>query len=377
MKIVCAPDSFKESLTARQFIDLLTVAAQEIFPGCQVVGLPMADGGEGTRAALSAALPGWEVSLPVRDPLGRTVMAQYSRLAGDIAIIETAAAIGLPLLAPSERDPLQASSFGAGQMLRHALEQGCRRVYLTVGGSATNDGGSGALAALGARFFDQEGNSLSPSGANLAAVHALDLSGLFSMAGAELTVLCDVDNPLLGASGATLVYGRQKGGDAATLAQLEAGMSNYAAVVSRTLGQDLSAEAGMGAAGGLSWALAAFCRANLQPGAEAVMELIGFDRQLRDADLVITGEGRLDGQTANGKVIYAVCRRCQAQGIPVVAIVGSLAAEAGDTAGWGLRSVMPLVSRPMPLSEALEQAPALFADAARRTLSMLRVGMEL
>ena len=378
MKIVFAPDSFKGSLSALEITRLLEEVAGRHFPGCERVSVPVADGGEGTVDALVAACGGREDSCVVTSPLGTPVLARYGMLADGTAVIEMAQASGLPLVG-SRPDPLRASSYGTGELVVHALDAGVDKLLIGIGGSATNDGGMGMLAALGARFEDDKGQSLRGSGADLCRVSRVDLSGLHpKLAHAQITVICDVTNPLLGTTGATAVYGPQKGVTPALAAMLEKGMKRYAKLLSAAVNREIADIPSAGAAGGMGAALGGVLGAKLRPGIDAVLEAAHFDALLAGCDLVVTGEGRLDGQSVRfGKVPTGVARRCAALDIPVIAIVGGIGEGAGAYYDLGLVSIVTTVSGIMPMSRAMAQARMLYIDAAERAFRLVRIGMQI
>lgn len=376
MRFLFAPDSFKGSLTAGEICRLLEQQARLAFPHCQTLSLPMADGGEGTMEILTQISGGSYVELPVRGPLFESRQARYALLPDGTALIEMAAASGLPLVPPDQRNPARTTTYGTGQLIRAALDRGCRTLVVGVGGSATNDCGMGALAALGVRFLDKAGAPLDPVGGNLGLVEQIDLSGLHPAARtAHLTIMCDIDNPLLGNRGATRVFGPQKGGTPAQLDALEAGMAHFAALLRDTLGTDVANLPGAGAAGGLSAGLLAVLGGRLQSGIQTVLEISRFKQHLSGVDLVITGEGRVDGQSAGGKVLWGVGSACQQAGVPAIALTGGLGDGAQAVESCGIRCVIPIVDRPMPLEQAMEQAPALLSAAARRLFTLLKLGM--
>ena len=377
MKLLFASDSFKGSLDSARTAVLLERAAHAVFGACSVRRVVMADGGEGTVDAVLAASRGERVTARVHDPLLRTIEADYGMTDGT-AIIETAAASGLTLLQTEERDPLRTTTFGTGELIRDALAHGARRICVAIGGSATNDGGMGCMRALGVRFLDETGRELSGCGADLARVARIDLTGLDEhLRATPLTVMCDVDNPLCGARGATRVFGAQKGATAAMLDELEAGMQNYRRVILRTLGVDCDAIPGAGAAGGLGAALRVFLGAELRSGAQTVLDLARFDELLEGADLVVTGEGCADGQSCCGKVICAVGERAMRRGVPVLALCGSLGEGCEALFDHGVTSLMTTVDAPMPLDEAMARAEELYERAAVRMFRTVRAGMGL
>lgn len=377
MKILLASDSFKGSLTSQRIVQLLEKAVGQVFPQAVTEGMLVADGGEGTMEAIVAELKGSVRTVEVRGPMGTPVQASYGLLPGGRAIIEMAQASGLPLVRAEQRNPMQATSYGTGQLIRDALERGIRDITIAVGGSATNDGGMGALAALGVRFLDEQGAPLEGCGADLARVQTIDLSGLHPAAQTAFTVMCDVTNPLLGPSGASHTFGPQKGADPAMVEQLERGMSRYAALAEQVTGVSAAFQPGAGAAGGLGFALMAFLGAQRRPGIETVLDLIHFDQKLEGADLVITGEGRMDWQSSFGKVPAGVGERCKRAGVPAVAIVGGLLAGYEEIYRHGICSVETTVSGVMSLENAIAHSEDLYLDAACRLLRSIRCGMEL
>lgn len=373
-RFLFACDSFKGTLSSARTAELLAEVAERHFPGCGWAAVPMADGGEGTVDAVVAATGGEVVTARVDGPLGDPVQAAYGMLPDGGAVIEMAAASGLPLVAGRE-DVLAASTLGTGQLVSDALDRGARGVALAIGGSATNDGGSGFLVALGARLRDARGEGLAPCAANLGRVAAVDLSGLDPrLAAAGLTVMCDVDNPLLGEQGATRVFGPQKGANPEVVERVEAGMAVYARALSEACGRDVAPVPGAGAAGGLGAACLAVGAA-LRPGIDTVLDLVGFDGLLRGADLVVTGEGRLDAQTAHGKVVSGVAAASRRAGVPCVAVAGSVdeGYRPGDIPG--LVAAVSCVTRLEPLERVLAQADGNFASAAERLFSLLAVDL--
>lgn len=371
-------DSFKGSLTSEDTARLLTQAARSVFPDCACEGVPVADGGEGTAYAVAKAEGGSMRTVTVNDPLFRPVEASYAILPGDRAVIEMAAASGLPLLQPAERDPLRTTTYGTGELIRDALEQGYTDIAVAIGGSATNDGGIGCLRALGARLLDKDGNELEGRGEDLQRLASLDLAGLDPrLQNASLTVMCDVQNVLCGPDGATFTFGPQKGANTAKLAFLEEGMLRYQALLKETCGKDCALLPGTGAAGGLGAALSVVLGGTLRSGICTVLDLIHFKERLEGTDLVITGEGRTDWQSAQGKVMAGVGEAAAAAGIPVVGICGGLGKGAMDILDHGISSLMTTVNAPMTLDEAIGRASELYLDAARRTFLMLKAGMQL
>lgn len=378
MRFLFASDSFKGTITSEQSIRLLTEAANKVFPGCETVGVPVADGGEGTVEAVIKATKGRWRRLMVHGPLMEEVESFYGIFHEDSAVIEMAAASGLPMVPPEKRNPLHTTTYGTGELIRDALEQGVRKLTIAIGGSATNDGGMGAMRALGIRFLDGKGKELTGVGSDLARVVDIDVSGLYpAVREAQITVMCDVKNPLTGPDGATYTFGMQKGGTPEILDQLEEGMKNYAAVMRERMGIHVEEQAGAGAAGGLGAALCGFLNASLKSGIDAVLDLIDFDSLLEGTDLVVTGEGRIDWQSAYGKVPSGIGKRCKARGIPVVALVGGMGREAEKIFEFGIDSILPTINGVMDIREACDRAEELYADAAERMFRMVRIGMEM
>lgn len=364
MKIVVACDSFKGSLPSAEVNRAVAAGLTDASADVIVEEIAVADGGEGTVDALVAATGGTLCHVEVDGPTGSRVTATYG-IAGDgtTAVIEMAAASGLTLVDRQLRNPLVASSWGTGQMILDAIARGCTTIIMGIGGSATVDGGAGLLAVLGAGFYDACGDAISrPRGADLARIAAIDASGLSDAVGStRFVVACDVDNPLYGPRGAAKVFGPQKGASPADVELLEAGMRRYAGVVASTLGADFASVAGAGAAGGVGFAMKAFLHAGLTSGIDTVLDAAGFDSRIDGADVVITGEGRLDRQTLMGKTPHGVARRASAKGIPVVGIAGSVEA-AGELTAGGFDAVFPITAGPCTLADAMQ------ADVARANL---------
>lgn len=359
-KIVVASDSFKGSLSSLEVADAAAKAINECMPGCRVEKVEVADGGEGTMEALHRTLGGVKVAVEVCDPLGRAITASYVKLAdGVTAVLEMAVASGLPLLAPQERNPMKTSTYGTGQLIADALRKGCRKFLIGIGGSATNDAGMGMLEALGVRFLDVEGNLLHGSGESLEKVEDIDLSGVCAgLAESEFIIACDVDAPLYGPKGAACVFAPQKGADAEMVTMLNDGLEHFSSVVKRVTGKDVSDIPGAGAAGGLGGGFVAFLHARLERGIEMVLDAISFDERIRGASLIITGEGRVDFQTLTGKTPYGILKRARRQGIPVVAIGGSVALGEIEASEAGFAGVYAVTPSDMPLEEAMKPETA-------------------
>ncbi|MDO5408197.1 MAG: glycerate kinase [Eubacteriales bacterium] len=378
MKLLFASDSFKGTLSSEQIIRLLTESAKRIFPECDILGVPVADGGEGTVDAVISVTGGRMRTIEVHGPLMETQVASYGIFNGDSAIIEMAAASGLPLVKEKDRNPLFTTTYGTGELIRDALEQGCRKLSIALGGSATNDGGMGAMRALGVRFLDAKGHELEGRGVDLGKVETIDVSGLHAgVRESEITVMCDVNNPLTGSDGATYTFGKQKGATEEVQKQLEHGMIRYASVMNACLGTQIDSLPGSGAAGGLGAALCGFLHAELKSGIETVLDLMEFDKLLESTDLVVTGEGRIDWQSAFGKVPSGVGRRCRAKQIPVIAIVGGIGKGAENIYEYGVDSIISTINGAMSLEEACLRAEELYSNAADRAFRLVRAGMRI
>lgn len=369
MRVVVAPDKFKGSLDAAAVAAALAEGWHEIDPHAEIVAVPMADGGDGTVEAFLAG--GAQArTVRVRGPLGAPVDATYAR-DGDLAVVEMAAASGLALLGAS-LDARHATTYGTGELLRDALEGGARRIVLGIGGSATTDGGAGALAALGARFLDARGAVLDPAPASLADVASVDLGPLDARArDVDLAIACDVDNPLLGRHGAAAIYGPQKGASPDDVRFLDAVLARFAQALVTATGRDLRAVPGAGAAGGLGWALATACGARLERGVTLVAGVRGLAAALRGAAWCLTGEGKIDDQTLRGKVVDGVADLARAAGVPVIAFGGSVEADAERALrARGVRCVS-IVPGPIALETAMRDAAQNLRAAAARTAALL------
>ena len=367
MKIVIAPDSFKESLSAAGVASALARGLRQALPTAEILECPLGDGGEGTLDAVLAATGGEVREARVTGPLGEPVTARWGWLAEQrTAFVEMASASGLELVPKARRDVRVATSHGTGELLRAALDAGAERLVLAIGGSATNDSGAGVLQALGVRLLDGQGQALAPGGAALASLASLDLTDLHPrLAAVEVVIAADVDNPLCGPQGASQIFGPQKGASPEQVRELDAALAHFATVTAATLGRDVSEQPGAGAAGGVGFAALAFLQATFRPGIEVVAELVGLEEALQDADLAVTGEGRLDGQTLRGKTPAGVLRLAQRHGVPVVAVAGSLGEGYDALYQQGLAAAFSLVPGPLSLEEALAQAEGLLERTAR------------
>lgn len=378
MKFLFASDSFKGTLSSQKTAELLTQAAREIFPDCQCDSIVVADGGEGTTAAVLAATNGKNLPVQVHGPLWEDIISNYGMLDETRAVMEMAAASGLPLVPEEKRDPRYTTSYGTGEMIADALRRGFRDISIAIGGSATNDGGIGCIRALGGKFLDENNQELKGCGEDLVKIRKIDLSGLNPLIKeCKFTVMCDVTNPLCGKDGATYTFGRQKGATPEIQNELEAGMCNYRDIIKEQFDLDMDTIPGSGAAGGLGTALMVFLNGTLKSGIETVLDLVDFDEHLKDVDIVVTGEGATDWQSVFGKVMQGVGVHCKKHHIPAVAIVGSMGTGAEDIFDYGIESIITTVNGIMPLSDALDHAEDLYLGAARRLFKLLKAGMQI
>lgn len=379
MRLLIAPQEFKGSLSAAEAAAAIAAGLRSALPDAELDLAPMADGGPGTVEALVAAGGGRRLTTAVADPLGRPVEAAWGLLQdGPTAVIEMAAASGLVLLRPEERDARRTSTYGTGQLVAAAMEAGCQRLVIGLGGSATNDGGAGMAQALGARLTDEEGRDLPRGGAALARLARIDVSALDSrLRGCHVLGATDVTNPLCGPHGASAVYGPQKGASPADVEELDAALAHYAAVIERDLGRRVAEAPGAGAAGGIGAGLIAFLDAELRPGADLVAEVVGLEKRIAAADLVVTGEGRLDAQTAYGKTVATVARLAQGQARAVVALAGRVDDARAACSALGLEAALAIAPGPTPEAEAMARASELLAAAAESLGRSLREGRSL
>ncbi|ELY2492334.1 glycerate kinase [Cronobacter sakazakii] len=374
-KIVIAPDSFKESLSAMDVAKAIEAGFREIYPQAHYVCVPMADGGEGTVEAMVAATGGQIITTPVTAPLGNKVDGFFGLLGdGETAVVEMAAASGLHLVPTAQRDPRITTSYGTGELILAALERGVKAIIIGIGGSATNDGGAGMMQALGARFFDGEGRELAPGGAALARLERLDLSALDPrLAQVSVTAACDVDNPLCGEKGASAVFGPQKGATPAMVTELDAALRRFGEQLEAATGKAIISAPAAGAAGGMGAALLGMLNAELRPGIEIVIESLGLAQAVRDADLVITGEGRLDSQSIHGKTPVGVARVAKQFQRPVVAIAGSLTPDYQIVHEHGIDAAFSVIDRIVTLQEALDDAERNLRVTARNVAALWRL----
>jgi glycerate kinase len=368
MNILIAPDSFKDCLSAKEVALNIEAGIRRIMPAANIKILPMADGGEGTVEALVDATGGKIISAMVHDPLMRKINSFFGVL-GDkkTAVVEMAAASGIELLKENERNPWTTSTYGTGELIGHALDMNCEKLVIGVGGSSTNDAGTGMAQALGVRFVDNAGREVPGSGGNLNRIADIDMSGLDKRIGrCRILVACDVDNPFYGPGGAALTYAPQKGADAAMAKKLDNNMRYLADKISEILDINIQNIKGAGAAGGLAGGLMAFLKAELKPGFEVIKDIINLEKEIRKADIVITGEGRMDYQTQFGKVPFGIARIAARHKKPVIAITGSLGDKADELYKKDFTGIFPLAENPRDTDKALKEAGILLQNTAER-----------
>ena len=371
--ILIAPDSFKDCLSAKEVAEALRAGILDYLPDASVQTVPLADGGEGTVQALVDATGGEHVQVKVLDPLLRPVFSSYG-ITGDgrTAVIEMAAASGIELLTPEERNPWITSTYGTGQLILDALERGCRRIIVGIGGSATNDGGAGMAAALGVRFIGKDGIPCPEGGGGLENLHRIDTEGVDPRIGdSEILVACDVTNPLTGPEGASVTYGPQKGADPVMVERLDHHLANFARLIREQLKKEVAEVPGSGAAGGLGAGLMAFAGARLVNGFSLIAETVELEKRIRTADLVITGEGRMDEQTSYGKTPFGVASMAKQMGKKVIGVAGSLEPGAGILYRHGFDLLMPIQEKPVDLADALSHAPEMLRRTGERIARML------
>lgn len=377
MKIVVAPDSFKGTMSAVEVANIICETGKKEYQNLEFVSLPVGDGGEGTMECLIAACNGKKGSLMVEGPLGEQVEAHYGILPDQTVIFEMAEASGLNLLRPEQYNPMKTSTYGTGQLLQYAMKQGLSKMILCIGGSATNDGGMGALQALGIKFFDQYQQELRGCGENLIKIESIDRSDfVMNNVDFQLTILCDVVNPFTGENGATMIYGPQKGATSAMVQELEAGMIHFQKLLSKMVGGDYLILPGTGAAGGLGGALQVFCKGTLTSGIDAVLEQTGFEQLIQDADAVITGEGKVDYQTLNGKVVYGVLKRCKAQNVPVYVLAGTAGEGASRLLEEGVAAMEFCSNSTFTIEKSLKYPKIALVEATERILDKLNHSLQ-
>ena len=371
-KCVVVSDSFKGTVSSREICAIAQQVIPRHFPACEVVCIPVADGGEGTVDCFVQAMGAQRVGVTVTNALGEKSAAAYARL-GELAIIEMAAAAGLPQVG-ALRCPGTATTYGVGELIAHAVHSGCKRILLGLGGSATNDGGCGCAAALGVGFLDADGQSFVPVGDTLGRIARIDTAKADELLrSVEITVMCDVTNPLYGPTGAAYVFAPQKGADAEKVKSLDAGLRHFGDVIRSQYGLDVSAMPGAGAAGGMGAGCVALLGGTIQSGIDAVLDVTGFDRQLEGADLVITGEGRIDSQSADGKVISGVARRTRAKGVPLIAIAGGIADSAGAVYDIGVSAMFSTDRAALPVDMLGARSPGDYEATLSDIMSLIAI----
>jgi glycerate kinase len=377
MKIVIAPDSFKGNLTAKQVADAIEIGINRVIPDAEIVKIPMADGGEGTVQALVDATDGEIIIAEVSDPLGNRIKAEFGIL-GDsqkTAVIEMASASGLPLVPRDKRNPMLTTTYGTGELIRIALDKGCRKLIVGIGGSATVDGGAGMAQALGVRLLDKNGNEIPKGGGGLEHLDHIDTTSLDPRITETTTIVaCDVDNPLVGPRGAPEVFGPQKGATPEMVKILDKFLDRYADIIKSDLGIDIKNIPGAGAAGGLGAGLMAFLGAQLRSGIDIVIDASELEKHIKDTDIVITGEGKIDRQTIYGKTPIGVARTAKKYGIPVIAFAGNIGSDSHVVYDNGIDALMSIISYPMTLDTAMERSKELLADSAERAIRLVNIG---
>jgi glycerate 2-kinase len=378
MKILIAPDSFKGSASSITAAEAIGKGVHLVFPDAELIEIPVADGGEGTVEALTDSLKGQIVRKKVKGPLGDIVDAEYGILPGYIAVIEMASASGLPLIPENKRNPLISSTYGTGQLILDAMDKGCVEIILGIGGSATNDGGTGMARALGYSFLDSLGKELPEGGGFLIDMADIDDTGIDErIKETKFLVACDVTNPLTGPEGASYIYGAQKGASMEDIEHLDNSLGRLAEIIGNKYSRFKKNIPGAGAAGGLGYGLMEFCDGELKSGIEIVLDLINFDSYLEGVDLVISGEGRIDGQSVYGKVPVGIAGRAKKRNIPVLVVVGDIGSKVDAVYDHGIDAVMSSVNKAMSLDEAMSRAYELLIDSSSRAMRMIKIGMEL
>lgn len=371
MNIVVAPDSFKECLSSKKVAHAISRGILKVMPNAEVFEIPISDGGEGLLETILSNTEGRLVSIEVMNPVFSPIKATYGVLKDNkTAIIEMAKASGLELITEEEKNPLVTTTYGTGQLIKDALDNGCTKIIIGIGGSATNDGGVGLVKALGGKFLNIKGEELTEGGGMLNQLHQIDISNLDKrILDCEILVACDVSNPLIGANGASWVYGKQKGGADRDLELLDKNLSHYAAIIKRDLGLDISEVPGSGAAGGTGAALMAFLKADLVNGIELILKTIEIEEYIKKADIVLTGEGKIDEQTLNGKTIMGIAAMAKKHNVPVIVLTGKVGEKIEGIYKMGVCGIYSIVNQPMKLSEAISDADSLIEEC---TMNIMR-----
>ncbi len=371
-KIVLIPDSFKGTMSSAEICDIMKGQIDRHFPGCEVVNIPVADGGEGSVDAFLTALGGEKVWLEVKNPYFEPMQSFFGLIDnGKTAVVEMASCAGLPLV-EGRRDPTRTTTFGVGQLILAAAKRGVSKIVVGLGGSSTNDGGCGAAAAVGVKFLDKDGASFVPTGGTLNEIERIDISGRSPLLnGIEIVTMCDIDNPMYGETGAAYIFGPQKGADEAMVRFLDNGLRHLGEVIKKDLGRDLTAVPGGGAAGAMGVGMMAFFDSALQMGIETVLDTVAFDKIIGDADMIFTGEGKIDSQSLRGKVVIGVARRAKKQGVPVIAVVGGSELEMGAAYEEGVKAIFTINRLPQDLSVSRYQSKENLAFVMDNILRLL------
>ncbi|MFA9398234.1 MAG: glycerate kinase [Clostridiaceae bacterium] len=373
MKIIIAPDSFKGSLSAKEVADNVEIGIRRVLEKVEIVKVPMADGGEGTVQSLVDSTNGRIIELIVTGPIFKKVNSFYGILGdGKTAIIEMASASGLPLLNDEEKNPMNTTTYGTGELIKDALDKGCRKIIIGIGGSATNDGGVGMLAALGIQFLDENSKEIKPIGGELNKISSINMDKVDKRINeCEFISACDVDNPLVGKNGASYIFAPQKGATEAQVKTLDANLNHYADIIEKTLNISVANYKGAGAAGGLGAGILAFLNGNMQKGIDIVIQTTNLEEKIKDADLIITGEGMIDYQTQFGKTPYGVCLLGKRYNIPVIAIAGGLGKKYRELYDLGFKSIFSIVDKPMKLEDSIKNSDRLIQDVSERIMRII------
>lgn len=378
MKIVIAPDSFKGSCTSIEAATYIKKGVMKVFPDADITTISVADGGEGTVETILQSIQGEMIYEDVTGPLGDTITASYAILKNSTAVIEMASASGIVLVPEDKKDVLNATTRGTGELIKSAMDRGCKKIIIGIGGSATNDGGVGMAQALGYSFIDKDGNELNPGGGNLADLVKITMDKIDKrLHDTQIIVACDVTNPLYGLNGAAYIYSPQKGATLEMVKLLDKGLRHLNEIAVKQLGLNMADIPGAGAAGGLGFGLLTFCKARLESGIDIVLDIIDFKGHLTDCDLIITGEGNIDGQSINGKVPVGIAKIAKENNIPLIVLAGGIGNSIDELYNLGIDSIMPSVNSVMDLPEAINRTEELLIQAAERSMKMIKVGMKI
>lgn len=379
MRIVIAPDSFKECLSATKVAKAIFTGIKQVYPEAEIISIPVADGGEGTVEALVAATSGKIIVALTVDALNRPIQSFYGILGdGETAVIEMAAASGIEKISPEERNPLLTSTFGTGLLIKAALEAGIKKIILGIGGSATNDGGAGMAQALGFGLLNKRGKSIGPGGGSLAELQSIDRKNVHALLrDAQITIACDVRNPLLGPSGATQTYGPQKGATTEMIELLEANLAHFSEIVNQEFGTDWTELHGAGAAGGLGFGLLNFCDAEIVSGFGLIKQLTKLEEHIQCASLVLTAEGKIDSQTAFGKTISGIAQIAGKHQVPVIALAGALSGDLTQLQEQGVTTVFAIADKPLALAESMDRAEELLSRTTAQIMRVIKIGSKM